>query len=70
MNQWISVKDRLPDEFEDEDILVNINWIYGYRVFIFRYCGDDEWIDDEGVITNTKGACITHWMPLPEAPKI
>lgn len=52
--EWISVKDKLPDYYEEEVItysptdgveLVSTNWLFNYE-------------ND-----------ITHWMPLPEPPK-
>ena len=55
--QWISVKDRLPDEYID--VLT-----YGARpsydvVYINRLIDKNEWLYDG----------VTHWMPLPEPPK-
>jgi hypothetical protein len=57
---WISVKDRLPDDYSD--------------VLVYDYDGmqyDIGWYDFEGykgwVNTNMEDS-ITHWMPLPEPP--
>lgn len=63
MNEWISVKERLPDRFEyvlvyckglRRDIFVS----YGYRY------DDTGWYVD-GIYTTV----VTHWMPLPEPPE-
>lgn len=66
-SQWISVKDRLPDK-EDEYLAFGYSasnaarWIvvmYDPRdTFWYELSSDWDWTDD-----------ITHWMPLPAAPK-
>ena len=65
--QWISVKDRLPDIYQRVLILIrgrifisSIEEEYGgeYRDGVIRFWdGDWDWPE------------VTHWMPLPEAPK-
>lgn len=61
IQQWISVKDRLPEagqevlileRFEDEPRHIISVSTYDSKVF------DDIW------------ANVTHWMPIPEPPKI
>lgn len=61
MAEWISVKDRLPEEdqevfiierFEDEPLNIISVQTYDSKVL------DDIW------------ANVTHWMPIPEPPKI
>lgn len=64
---WISVKERLPDIYQRVLILIrgrifisSIEEEYGgeYRDGVIRFWdGDWDWPD------------VTHWMPLPEAPK-
>ena len=53
-NQWISVEDRLPDEFGD------------YLVYGEGFMGSDYWNGntDEFAFRND----ATHWMPLPSPP--
>ena len=51
---WISVDERLPEPFEDVVVYDKINFI----------CID--YIDSNNVWGHT---LVTHWMPLPEAPK-
>ena len=62
-SQWISVNDHLPD--------VNASVICGGLV-------DDKWEQDIGfrssIDTNETDWCdfwfdVSHWMPLPDAPK-
>jgi hypothetical protein len=70
--KWISVKERLPEE--GEEVLVfgqylnDIPKVLGVRS---RYKGDQDWKytwegSDEWVYREND---VTHWMPLPEAPK-
>lgn len=69
--QWISVKDRLP---EDRD------WVLVIGVFdpeggwcvphIAEYWNDSWWSDNsEYPYIEACGLHITHWRPLPEPPK-
>lgn len=69
--QWISVKERLPDEGEEVLIfgqyLNDIPKVLGVRS---RYKGDQDWKytwegPDEWVYREND---VTHWMPLPEPP--
>ena len=70
--KWISVKERLPEE--DVAVLVygqilnDPPDIIGVRR---RYNGDQEWKhtweSEDGFIYREDD--VTHWMPLPEAPK-
>lgn len=73
MSKWISVKDRLPDrdgltDDETEYVLVCENTETGYQnvsVCGYEKTGWSDW-DNFGTINS---GLITHWMPLPEAPK-
>ncbi len=55
---WISVKDRLPEEGY---YLVFIKNPGPFKyIYVAYYYGDNEWnVDGE----------VTHWKPLPEPPK-
>ena len=58
--KWISVKERLPEP--EKDVLVL--WL-GRHVRVGWYSEEcNDWKVDAG-FTND----VTHWMPLPEAPK-
>ena len=59
--KWISVKDSLPD-FYDYVLLHHISGVVsiGYLYYQFGKLGFIN-EDDRGL--------VTHWMPLPEAPK-
>ena len=58
--EWISVEDRLPKK--DRACLVFVDFLEDApTVSIDRWDGN-EWL-------RWPGGGITHWMPLPEAPK-
>lgn len=59
MSEWISVKERLPEEQQRvivrcERIGTSVGWILW-----------GEWMTDIG----PSAGKITHWMPLPDPPK-
>ena len=61
VQEWISVKDRLP--IPDTIVLV---FVRGY-VEIGWYDGNhDEWRTGIATLDNCE---VTHWMPLPQLPK-
>ena len=59
--QWISVKERLPD---NDDYY--LTYTTEYTCEVYRYDGDGEWVT---AWDDTENHDITHWMPLPEPPK-
>ena len=64
MAEWIDVKDKLPKDVGRVLTLTNGGVIgMGYH--------DSDGIDTKWVIiTNIFQADVTHWMPLPELPKV
>lgn len=65
MNDWISVKDRLPNN--DEIVLAHCHQIQTPAVLRFQHDKNDYlwmWPNLIGQVLN-----VTHWMPLPEPPK-
>jgi Protein of unknown function (DUF551) len=66
MSEWISVKDRLPDEETPVITLYS-----GVVQHITYWIVDGAWYpacSDEQDPTPIDGV-FTHWMPLPEPPK-
>ena len=57
MADWISVRDRLPDNIPCEYLVINYG-VVGTAIF-----HDGVWI------APTTRVNITYWMPLPEPPK-
>lgn len=61
--EWISVKDRLPED--RKSVLA-----YADNGATFVASHDDDWYVDTGeYYYSSPLANITHWMPLPPAPK-
>ena len=57
--EWISVDEELPEAYED------VLYFNGQSVGVDFICSDGTWCDEE-----VHNKPITHWMPLPEAPKM
>lgn len=63
MSKWISVKDKLPKEFQQ--VIVCREKAKGEFVVEAGYKDVQDWWKVYG--TRTKK--VTHWMPLPEPPE-
>ena len=61
--RWISVEERLPEDYEDVVIIMRDGASSWYRVAYREYGG---WSFGGGRRVNDE---VTHWMPLPELPK-
>lgn len=59
MSEWISVRDRLPEE--NGDYLVALD---------DGYIGVTWYSADEGFDLWADAGEVTHWMPLPEPPEV
>ena len=57
--KWIPVTERLPEK--GEDVLV---YTLTHDVRKAHCYGDRQWFAHDGI-----WRVVTHWMPLPEAPK-
>lgn len=64
MSEWISVKDRLPDEFGEYLGLVDEFEFRGPEIVQFDEDGFQRWYNYEWNKSH-----VTHWMPLPEPPE-
>ena len=75
MSDWISVSERLPEEW-DRVLVCNVRiddheWYCGVTEAVFAPCGKgccDLKFESKGheYIDNSD---VTHWMPLPKPPK-
>ena len=64
--QWISVEDRLPEVWKDEDgVLVN------YMIYTTEFGADigNYHAKAKRWLCMAIPCTVTHWMPLPEAPE-
>ena len=68
VQEWISVKDRLPEDSNDgyaDAVLVTDGFVQHMAYFV-----GGEWrFAESGEIKEPMWYRITHWMPLPELPK-
>ena len=74
VQEWISVKDRLPDNKEHDWVLAQVVEDNGYmhipRVMEYRQAKNDWFEETYGWLSEHNGVfTVTHWMPLPNSPK-
>ena len=70
MNDWISVKDRLP-KINNKYLCVLNNRTISICSFAHNLKKVDKsgWYDYDGEWGYYEVSNVTHWMPLPELPK-
>ena len=73
-SEWVSVKERLPDNKEHDWVLAQVVEDNGFmhipKVMEYRQNRDDWFEETYGWLSAHNGAFIvTHWMPLPTPPK-
>jgi hypothetical protein len=64
-SEWISVEERLPEHEENVLVAVDYEHIRATGVYISSLLERRQ-----GERWTHKGYTVTHWMPLPEAPKM
>ena len=74
VQEWIPVKDRLPDNKEHDWVLAQVVEDNGFMhiptVMEYRQSKNDWFEETYGWLSDHNGAfTVTHWMPLPEPPK-
>lgn len=62
VQEWISVKDRLPESGK-EGVLMALLW-GGVDI---GWCEDGSWCSE--FVNEYEDGEVTHWMPLPKPPK-
>ena len=67
VQEWISVKDRLPDK--GQDVLCSRGNHIGALMDVYTYMGDDKWDDTYGNRSCTEDEGITNWQYLPQPPE-
>jgi len=66
MSDWISVKDRLPENDDNYLILFEYGrYRFNERVIVGFYSNNKWCVSGHSNNLDT----VTHWMPLPEPPK-
>ena len=75
VQEWISVKDRLPDNKEHDWVLAQVVEDNGFmhipRVMEYRQAKNDWFEETYGWLSEHNGLfSVTHWMPLPPAPEV
>ena len=71
--EWISVKDRLPEEvpFDMDNLHVLVFEEKTNRRGVGFYDhGDEQWYYNLNGYNESSGNDVTHWMPFPDVPKI
>ena len=74
VQEWIPVKDRLPDNKERDWVLAQVVEDNGFmhipKVMEYRQQRNDWFEETYGWLSEHNGAfTVTHWMPLPQPPK-
>ena len=74
VQEWISVKDRLPDNKEYDWVLAQVVENNGFMhiptVMEYRQSKNDWFEETYGWLSEHNGLfSVTHWMPLPQPPK-
>lgn len=63
---WISVKDRLPNEYEDVLVFTDKHFIHQSHWYTYHgVLGNKLW----SIGDDCRWGYITHWASLPEPPK-
>ena len=75
VQEWISVKDRLPDNKEHDWVLAQVVEDNGFmhipKVMEYRQQKNDWFEETYGWLSEHNGAfTVTHWMPLPPVPEV
>jgi hypothetical protein len=68
-SEWISVEDRLPTEGQNVLCYENGNYYIAFYENMDNVISWWDWVDFDRDNTWNE-VCPTHWMPLPEAPKM
>lgn len=71
-SEWISVEERLPDKKEYDWVLVNVLLTPENYYSVPQIAGlrNGKWWGNDDFPLSELGCKVTHWMPLPEVPKM
>lgn len=72
-DEWISVKDRLPNKEESVLIVYKMQYMTLITAAKYHKVGSVEWwtpvVPNPVTGSNLYSSFITHWMPLPNPPE-
>jgi hypothetical protein len=70
MSEWISVKDRLPEQDGKYLLLVQKRHSIGtfYNGYFYKSTAPKRYYKS-WLTENKRYVCVTHWMALPDLPK-
>lgn len=66
MSNWISVKDRLPEDYGTYIVCLANGTVFEMT---FSNIGATRWFK-VNICDEYQGNPVTHWMPFPEPPKV
>lgn len=67
MTTWISLTERLPEENREVLVFIDYGWKGGERCYLYAV---SRLLNPNGVFSVPVGSPVTHWMPLPEPPRV
>lgn len=76
MDGWIKIEDRLPDKdgnyivYAQDENSPHDEGIWYENIVILAEYAFGEWTWDENGIEWDISGIVTHWMPLPEPPRM
>jgi hypothetical protein len=68
--EWISAKDRLPQEFVNVLCFIPDQYIFMGSLRPHEDVGESKWEEQHYGYPSHALDAVTHWMPLPEPPQI
>lgn len=70
MTEWISVKDRLPDFFDEVLVYNSCCDDSGISIAWRKQGNNGGWVWDSRMVYPDDLVGVTHWMPLPNPPEV
>jgi len=68
MSEWISIKDRMPDNGIDEFLITDGHG--RYDIAVLMDAKHNRWLGTETFSFTNEGMAVKYWMPIPELPEV